>query len=115
MLSAYSFIVKLLQHTRQNTLSSSECLSGARFLATIISLLAMRYCAPLQAKLMFSGMVMYIVSEKNVPPLTCYNFYVHHPITIILGRSATEKEDSALVLYACNTVQLLQRSRLPFS
>ena len=28
--------------------------------------------------------------SKNVPPLTCYNLDVHHPITIIFGRSVTE-------------------------
>ena len=29
--------------------------------------------------------------SKNVPPLTCYNFDVHHLIVIIFGRSVTEK------------------------
>ena len=81
--------------------------------------------------------------SKNVPPLTCYSLDIHNPITIIFRRSVTEKvkkirryfafpphlssasalpceignpEDSALVHCACNTVQLLQRSRrLPFS
>jgi len=76
--------------------------------------------------------------SKNVPPMTCYNLDIHDPITIIFGRSVTEKvrnhtmlcfpphlssastlpaenpECSALVHCACNTVQLLQRYRLPF-
>jgi len=28
---------------------------------------------------------------KNVPPSTCYNFDIHNPITIMFGRSVTEK------------------------
>jgi len=66
--------------------------------------------------------------SKNVPPFTCYNFDIHDPITIIFGKSVTEKvrnqkmlrfihltylalprkrgnpEESALVHCACNTV-----------
>jgi len=78
--------------------------------------------------------------SKNVPPLTCYNRNTHDPITTTFGKTVTEKvrnqkgcfptspiyssglpceignpEDSALVHCACNTIQLLQRSRLPFS
>jgi len=80
--------------------------------------------------------------SKNVPPLTCSNFDIHHLIVIIFGRSVTEKVrnhkrcfvfpphlssasalpcergnpvGSTLVHCACNTVQLLQRSQLPFS
>jgi len=82
----------------------------------------------------------YTVS-KNVSPLTCYNLDIHDPIEIIFDRSVTDKvgnqtvlcfpphlssastlpcetgnpDDNALVLCAYNTVQLLQRSRLPFS
>jgi len=33
----------------------------------------------------------YTVSQKNVPPLTCYNLDIHYPIMIIFGRSVTEK------------------------
>ena len=33
----------------------------------------------------------YTVSQKNVPPLTCYNLDKHEPITIIFGRNVTEK------------------------
>ena len=29
--------------------------------------------------------------KRNVPPLTCYNFDIHHPIMIICGSSVTEK------------------------
>jgi len=35
--------------------------------------------------------IMRCVSEKNVPPLTCYNFDIHDPITIIFGTSITKK------------------------
>jgi len=31
------------------------------------------------------------VSKKNVPPSTCYNFDIHDPITIMFGRSVTQK------------------------
>jgi len=31
------------------------------------------------------------VSQKNVPPLTCYNLDIHDPIRIIFGRSVTKK------------------------
>jgi len=78
----------------------------------------------------------YTVSKKNIPPLTCYNLDIHYPITIIFGRSVTEKAGNQtmlcfftspiyrfsitlqnmkprrLVLCACNTVQLLMRCRL---
>jgi len=76
----------------------------------------------------------YIVSQKNVPPLTCYNLHIHYAIAIIFWQKCYSyalfshltyrasalpckrgnPEDSALVLCACNTVQLLQCSRLPF-
>jgi len=80
----------------------------------------------------------YTVS-KNVPSLTCYNLDIHDQIMMIFGTSVTEKvrnnalfsrltylvllhylakeeEESQKTMYcACNTVQLLQRSRLPFS
>ena len=79
---------------------------------------------------LFSRMhTQYNVSQKNVPPFTCYNLDIHDPITIIFGRSVTEKveirwcfvfpphlssasalpcktgnpEDSALVHCACNS------------
>ena len=80
------------------------------------------------------------LSQKDVPPLTCYNLDVHDPIAIIFGRRVTDEvrnqmmlvfpphlsgasalacergnpEDSELVLCGCNTVQLLQHSRLHF-
>jgi len=77
----------------------------------------------------------YTVSQKNVPPSTCYNIDIHDPITIIFGRNVTGKvknhmmlcylpsssavpceienrEDSALVHCACDSVQLLQRYQL---
>jgi len=39
------------------------------------------------------------VSQKNVPPLTCYNLDVHGSITIIFGISVTEKVGNQNVLY----------------
>jgi len=33
----------------------------------------------------------YTVSQKNVPPLTSYNFDIHDLIMIIFGRSVTTK------------------------
>jgi len=36
-------------------------------------------------------MHVYTVSQKNAPPLTCYNLDVHNPITTIFGRSVTKK------------------------
>ena len=43
---------------------------------------------------------MYIVSQRNVPPLTCYNLDVHNPITIIFGRSDTAKVKNKMMLPA---------------
>jgi len=81
----------------------------------------------------------YTVSQKNFPAFTCYNLDIHDLITIIFGTSVTEKVRNQTMLCfptspiwcfsialrkrkprrqrtgACNTVQLLQRSRLPFS
>jgi len=31
------------------------------------------------------------VSQKNVPPLTCYNLDIRNPITTIFGRHVTKK------------------------
>jgi len=31
------------------------------------------------------------VSQKNVPPLACYNLHIHDPIVIIYATSVTEK------------------------
>ena len=36
------------------------------------------------------GKILHRVS-KNVPPTTCYNLDIHNLITIIFGRSVTEK------------------------
>jgi len=78
-----------------------------------------------------------ILCVKNVPHLTCYNLDIHNPIAIkfvaemllrkqqirrcfvfpphlssasALSSKRGNPEDSALMLYACNTVQLLQHS-----
>jgi len=37
--------------------------------------------------------------SKNVPPLTCYNLDMHGSITIIFGKSVTEKVGNQSVLY----------------
>ena len=34
---------------------------------------------------------LYTVSQKNVPPLICYNFYVHGLIATIFGKNVVEK------------------------
>jgi len=36
--------------------------------------------------------------SKNVPPSTCYNLDTHYPITIIFGRSVSEKVRNQTVL-----------------
>ena len=43
--------------------------------------------------------LLYTVSQKNVPPLTCYNLDIHGSITIIFGTSVTEKVGNQNVLY----------------
>jgi len=92
-----------------------------------------------EAATLWQKMQTVLVSQKNVLHLTCYNFDMHDTITIIFGRRVIKKvrrcfvfpshlssasalpcergnpEHSALVHFACNTVQLLQRFRLPFS
>jgi len=40
--------------------------------------------------------VMFTVSQKNVPPLVCYNLDIHCSITIIIGRLITEKVGNQL-------------------
>jgi len=37
--------------------------------------------------------------SKNVPSLICYNFSIHGLITIVFGRSVTQKVDNQNVLY----------------
>jgi len=39
------------------------------------------------------------MSQKNVPPLPCYNLDIHGLITIIFGISVTEKIGNQNVLY----------------
>ena len=40
---------------------------------------------------------LYCVS-RNVPPLTCHNFDVHEPMTIIFGGSVAEKVRNQMML-----------------
>ena len=92
-----------------------------------------------EAATLWQKMQTVLVSQKNVLHLTCYNFDMHDTITIIFGRRVIKKvrrcfvfpshlssasalpcergnpEHSALVHFACNTVQLLQCSRLRLS
>jgi len=37
--------------------------------------------------------------QEKRPPSTCYNLDIHDPITIIFGRSITEKVGSQTMLY----------------
>jgi len=41
----------------------------------------------------------YTVSQKNVPPLTCYNLDIHFSITIIFGTRVTEKVCNQNIIY----------------
>jgi len=41
----------------------------------------------------------YTVSQKNVPPSTCYNLDIHDPITIIFSSNVTEKVRNQMMLY----------------
>jgi len=41
---------------------------------------------------------LYKRSPQNVPPLTCYNFDIHDPITIIFGTTVTEKVGNKMML-----------------
>ena len=34
---------------------------------------------------------LYTVSQKNVPPMACYNFETHEQIMIFFGRNVTDK------------------------
>jgi len=40
----------------------------------------------------------YTVFQKNVPPSTCYNLDIHDPITVVFGRSVTEKVRNQMML-----------------
>jgi len=41
--------------------------------------------------------LIYTVSRKNVPPSTCYNLDIHNLITVILGRSVSEKAKNQMM------------------
>jgi len=43
--------------------------------------------------------VRYTVSQKNVPPLACYNFDAHECILIFFGRNVTDKVGNQKTLY----------------
>jgi len=43
------------------------------------------------------------IHSKNVPPLTCYSPDIHDPITIILGKSVTEKVRNQKMLCFLNS------------
>jgi len=54
------------------------------------------------------------VSQKNVPPLTCYNLDIHDPITIFFGRSVTERVRNQMILcFPTSPVLLSSASALP--
>jgi len=46
-----------------------------------------------------SAFHLYTVSEKNVPPLACYNFDAHEWILIFFGRNVTDKVGNQKTLY----------------
>jgi len=39
----------------------------------------------------FDSQCIYTLSQKNVPPLNCYNLDIHDQITITFGKSVTKK------------------------
>jgi len=39
------------------------------------------------------------VSQKNVPPLTCYNLYIHRSIAAIFGKNVAEEVGNQNILY----------------
>jgi len=39
------------------------------------------------------------VSQKNVPPLTCYSLYIHSSIATIFGKNVAETVGNQNVLY----------------
>ena len=39
------------------------------------------------------------VSQKYVPPLTCYNHYIHGSTAVVFGKNAAEKVGSQNALY----------------
>jgi len=42
---------------------------------------------------------LYTMSQKNVPPLACYNFDTHEWILIFFGRNVTDKVGNQKTLY----------------
>ena len=46
-----------------------------------------------------SAWPLYTVSQKNVPPLACYNFDTHERILIFFGRNVTDKLSNQKTLY----------------
>ena len=55
---------------------------------------------------------LYTVSQKNVPPLACYNFDAHEWILIFFGRNVTDKLGNQKTLYYA-TSNNLYASALP--
>jgi len=42
---------------------------------------------------------MFTVFQKNLPPLTCYNLYIHGSIATIFGKNVAKKVGSQNILY----------------
>jgi len=52
------------------------------------------------------GIFNYTVSQKNVPPLACYNFDTHEWILIFFGRNVTNKVGNEKTLYYATSSNL---------
>ena len=42
--------------------------------------------------------MIYTVSQKNVPHLTCYNLYIHRSIATIFGKNVAQKVGNQNIL-----------------
>jgi len=51
--------------------------------------------------------------SKNIPPLTCYNLYIHGSIATIFGKNVAEKVDKAIKTYFIFPPHLTTASALP--
>jgi len=52
--------------------------------------------------------LIYTVSQKNVPPLACYNIDTHEPILTFFGRNVTNKVSNQKMLYYAKSRALQQ-------
>ena len=59
------------------------------------------------------GVIQYTVSQKDVPPLACYNFDAHEWTLIFFGRNVTDKVGIQKTLYSTMPPQIYCASALP--